>query len=200
MKLRLMVVLLAILVVVGARSPARSAVRQLSDAEWQRLERREVIFLDELPPGGAALGGLGGTAVALVHAGREAVWRVLVDYPGHVQLYPRVVAATVLEATGERALVRYVVGIGVFSFAFHVENRADRARGRLAWHLARERRNELFRDSWGYWQLETADAGTLLTYGMAARMVLPDFLTRGAERDGLLQTVQAVRDRVEAGR
>jgi len=200
MKLRVLVVLIATLVVVGARSPARSAVRQLSDAQWQRLERREVVFLEELPPGGAALGGRGGTAVALVHASRDAVWRVLVDYSGHAQLYPRVVAATVLEATGQRALVRYVIGVGPFSFAFHVENQADRAQGRLAWHLAREQRNDLFRDSWGYWQLDTADAGTLLTYGMAARMVLPDFVTRGAERDGLLQTVQAVRDRVEAGR
>jgi hypothetical protein len=132
-----------------------------------------------------------------VHGDIETVWRILLDYPGHSGLYPRVVGATVLEAGGDHALVRYVVGVGPFSFAFHVDNSADRAHGRLAWRLARDRRNDLFRDSWGYWQIDPVPGGVMLTYAMAARTVLPAFLTRGAERDGLLQTLQAVRDRVE---
>src|SRR5262249_12307434 len=127
-------------------------------------------------------------------------WRVLVDYAGHAHVYPRVLDATVLETAGARALVRYVVGVGPFAFAFHVENLADRARGRLAFHLARDRRNDLFRDNCGYWQLDPAEGGTVVTYAMAARTVVPDFFTRGAERDGLRQTIQAVRDRVEKDR
>jgi hypothetical protein len=34
---------------------------------------------------------------------------------------------------------------------------------------------------------------------MAAKTVLPAFLTRGAARDGLVDTVKAVRHRVERG-
>jgi hypothetical protein len=40
----------------------------------------------------------------------------------------------------------------------------------------------------------------VLTYAMAARTVLPPFLTRGAERDGLVETVRAVRERAEQSR
>src|SRR5437867_2970329 len=39
--------------------------------------------------------------------------------------------------------------------------------------------------------------GVLLTYAMAARTMLPQFLTRVAERDGLVETVRAVRERAE---
>ncbi len=67
------------------------------------------------------------------------------------------------------------------------------------WHLAHERQNELFRDKWGYWQVEPHRDGTMLTYAMATRTVLPAFLTRGAERNGLIETLKAVRKRAERG-
>jgi len=46
------------------------------------------------------------------------------------------------------------------------------------------------------WRKEVP-TGVLLTYGMAARTVLPAFLTRRAERDGLVETLKAVRERAE---
>jgi hypothetical protein len=82
--------------------------------------------------------------MTLVNASRETVWDVLVDYPRHRGLYPRVTTARVLEAGADHAVVRYVA--------------------------------------------------------MAARTVLPAFLTRGAERDGLVETVRAVRERAEGSR
>ena len=179
---------------------ATAASPGLSPAQRERLEHREILLLEDLPPGGAVPASQGGTAVALVDARPDAVWRVLVDYPRHAGLYPRVVTTTVLEARKDHALVRYVIGVGPFSFGFHVDNFADRVHGRLAWRLARDRRNDLFRDSWGYWQIDPADSGVLLTYAMAAHTVLPAFLTRGAERDGLVQTVRAVRERAERPR
>jgi hypothetical protein len=96
-------------------------------------------------------------------------------------------------------LVRYVVGVGPFSFGFHVNNYPNQARNRLAWRLARERRNDLFRDSWGYWEVQPDARGAILTYAMAARTALPAFLTRGAERGGLVETIKAVRARAERG-
>lgn len=192
-------VLILILLLLG-RGAFALGPPELSTEHHRRLERREILLFDVLPPGGAAGATRGGTAVALVHADADAVWRILVDYPAHSGLYPRVVDATVLEQGGDHALVRYVVGVGPFSFGFHVDNHADRAHGRLAWRLARDRRNQLFRESWGYWQIDPAAGGIVLTYAMAARTVLPDFLTRGAERDGLVETLRAVRDRAEQSR
>ena len=169
----------------------------LSPSERTRLEAGDVILLDVLPPGGDAGRSQGGTALAVVNAPPAAVWQVLIDWQRHSGLFPRVVGAEVLEADGPHTLVRYTVGVGPFSFGFHVDNYAYSDQRRLTWRLATDRQNALFRDSWGYWQLERAPRGTLLTYAMAARTMLPRFLTRGAERDGLVETVTAVRERAE---
>jgi ribosome-associated toxin RatA of RatAB toxin-antitoxin module len=183
------------LIVAAWRSEANPA--GLSPAHVTRLQRGEIVVLDVLPPGGPDKSVQGGTGFALVQARPQAVWRVLTDYPRHRGLYPNVVGAEVLESDAAHALVRYVVDVGPFSFGFHVDNWADATRGRIDWRLAHERPNGLFRDSWGYWQLEPRDDGVLLTYAMAARTVLPAFMTRRAERDGLVETLKAVRERAE---
>jgi hypothetical protein len=105
----------------------------------------------------------------------------------------------VLEADARHALVRYVVGVGPFSFGFHVNSYPQPARQRVEWRLAHEHPNDLFRDSWGYWQIEPRTQDVILTYAMAARTILPSFVTRGAERDGLVETLRAVRERAEQG-
>lgn len=151
-----------------------------------------------LPPG-ADVGALGGTVSVLVHASPDTVWQVLVDYPGHTGLFPRVIGAQVLEHVDRRTLVRYVVAVGPFSFGFHVNNYSDPDHRRLDWRLANDRRNDLFRASTGYWRIEPHPDGVVLTYAMAARTVFPAFLTRGAERDGLVETIKAVRERAEQG-
>ena len=105
-----------------------------------------------------------------------------------------------LASDAEQTLVRYTVGVGPLRLGLHVNNHADAARGRLEWTLDRKHPNDLFQESWGYWQLDQRPPGVMLTYAMAARTVLPAFLTRSAERDGLVETVKAVRERAEHGR
>lgn len=172
----------------------------LSRDHLRRLALREIVVLDVLPPGGAGSPAQGGTGIALVQASVESVWRVLIDVPRHRGLYPRVVDAEVVQDDLEHALVRYVVGLGPLSFGFHVHTYADALRHRIDWRLAHERRNDLFRENWGYWQIEPRGDNVLLTYAMAARTVLPSFLTRNAERDGVIETLKAVRERAEQGR
>ncbi len=184
------------LVLILCAAPAAGAPSLSHDLQ-RRLDGGEVILLDVLPPGGDIKTSRGGTALAVVHAPADAVWQVVVDYRRHAGLYPRVVRVEVVEADAGRALVRYVVGVGPFSFGFHVNNYPDEPRRRLVWRLAQDRSNELFRDSWGYWQIEPDRRGAIVTYAMAARTVLPAFLTRGVERDGLVETLKAVRDRAE---
>lgn len=188
--------LVAALVIVATLTPVANAL-SLSPEQRARLERGEIVVLDVLPPGGAA--GQGGTALARVKASPERVWEVLVDYPAHRGLYPRVIEAAVLEADARHALIRYVVGVGPFAFGFHVNNYPHPTRQRLEWRLAHDQPNELFRDSWGYWQIEPRGRDVILTYAMAARTILPAFVTRGAERDGLVETLKAVRERAERG-
>lgn len=190
--------LLTLVVALVALAPSPAHPVGLSSDERARLARREIVFVDVLPPGaGPVRATQGGTAMALVNASPEAVWAVLVDYRAHSGLYPRVVSAEVVEADPRHAVVRYTVGVGPFSFAFHVDNYPDAARSRLDWRLDPRRDNDLFHASWGYWQLEPRGDGVLVTYAMAARTVLPAFLTRGANRDGLVATVRAVRNRAE---
>jgi ribosome-associated toxin RatA of RatAB toxin-antitoxin module len=195
MKHLLLVIAVSALIV----SPGAASVNSLplSDEQRARLGRGEVILFDVLPDGGGPKGGQGGTALALVRARPEAVWRLLVNYEGHSGLYPNVKEAEILESEAGHALVRYVVGVGPFSFRFHVDNYPSPAERRLVWRLAQGRSNGLFQDTWGYWQVDPHADGALVTYAMGARTVLPAFLTRGAERDGLVDTLKAVRARAE---
>ncbi len=145
----------------------------LSADQQRRLDAGEVILLDALPPGASKFA-QGGTAMAVVRASPEAVWRVLVDYPGHSRLYPRVVGVEVLEAREGHALIRYVVGIGPFSFRFDMDKYPDRARGRIEWRLAEGHSNTLFRENSGYWQVDAAEGVSLVTYAIAVRTILRD--------------------------
>ena len=119
------------------------------------------------------------------------------DFPGHAGLFPRVKESEVLEHGSGRTLVRYRVSVGPFTFRFFVNNYAGAANHPLRWRLDRGRDYELFRDQWGYWKVEPWDDGVLVTYAMGGRTTLPAFLTRGAGEQGAVQTVKALKERVE---
>jgi hypothetical protein len=196
----LCVLIVSLLLAVVAVPPLSGAVPQPLTSDQQRdLERGAVVVLDALPPG-APPASQGGTALARVNASPHTVWGILVDYSRHAGLYPRVIGAEVLESGTGADLVRYVVGIGPMSFGFHINTFPDVSRRRLGWRLAPDRPNGLFTDNVGYWEIEPAPEGVVLTYAMAARTVLPSFVTRGAERDGLVETIKAVRKRAEETR
>lgn len=177
-------------------APTSASLPQLSDDVRTRLRAGEVIVSDTLPPGASA-SARGGTALALVRASPEHVWRVLTDYPGHPRYYPRVVAAEVVERDARRVLVRYQVGIGPFAFGFDMEKFPDERHRRIDWHLAEGHRHGVFRENSGYWQVDPADGHSLVTYAIAVRTLLPAFITRDSERASLTDTVVALRKLVE---
>jgi ribosome-associated toxin RatA of RatAB toxin-antitoxin module len=167
----------------------------------RRLAAGEVVVNDALPPG-ASKTARGGTAVAMVRASPEQVWRVIVDYRGHPRYYPRVTAADVVEADAWHVIVHYRVAVGPFSFGFYMEKYPDPLRRRVDWHLADGRPHGLFRENSGYWQvdpMEAADA-SLITYAIAVRTMLPAVVTGGAESASLAETVIALRKLVEPPR
>jgi ribosome-associated toxin RatA of RatAB toxin-antitoxin module len=192
--------LLALALVAGALgSPAWSGPpSDLSDDQRRQLAAGEVVVRDTLPPGASKMA-RGGTALAVVRASPEQVWRVLVNYPGHSRYYPRVVAAEVVESNERQVVVRYEVGIGPFAFNFHMNKYPDPKRRRIEWHLAEGRANGLFRENSGYWQVEAADRVSLVTYAIAVRTMVPAFLTLGAERDSLTETITGMRKLAEEG-
>lgn len=170
----------------------------LSADQQHRLAAGEVVVLDTLPPGASKSAG-GGTAVGLVRAAPERVWPVLVDYRGHPRYYPRVVSAELVEADAQHALVRYEVGVGPFSFGFHMMKYPDPVRRRIEWHLDANHANNFFRENTGYWQVDPAEGGSVVTYAIAVRTILPGFVTRGAERQSLVDTIKRLRKLVEDG-
>ena len=167
----------------------------------RRLAAGEVVVTDELPPG-ASETAHGGTAVAVMRASPEQVWRVIVDYPGHPRYYPHVTAADVVEEDERRAIVHYRVTVGPFSFRFYMEKYPDPLRRRVEWHLAEGRPHGLFRENSGYWQINPANGGdaSLVTYAIAVRTMLPASATAGGESASLTETMIALRKLVEAPR
>ena len=182
--------------VCGFAAASGTASVDLSVDQQRRVAAGEVVVLDTMPPGATNSAG-GGTAVALVRAAPERVWTVLVDYRGHPRYYPRVVSAEVVEADAQHALVRYEVGIGPFSFGFHMIKYPDAVRRRIEWHLDPNRPNNFFRENSGYWQVDPAEGGSLVTYAIAVRTLVPGFFTRGAERQSLVDTIKKLRKLLE---
>jgi ribosome-associated toxin RatA of RatAB toxin-antitoxin module len=182
--------------VLGFAAAASGASPGLSADEQRRLAAGEVIVLDILPPAASKSAG-GGTAVGLVQAAPARVWSVLVDYRGHPRYYPWVVSAELVEADAEHALVRYEVGVGPFSFGFHMMKYPDPVRRRIEWHLDANHANNFFRENTGYWQVDAAEGRTLVTYAIAVRTILPGFVTLGAERRSLVDTIKRLRKLVE---
>jgi ribosome-associated toxin RatA of RatAB toxin-antitoxin module len=191
--------LVALAVVVGGLLAETSAAPPaLSDDERRRLAAGEVVVQDAMPPG-ASDAARGGTAFAIVHASPDQVWRVLVDYPGHRRYYPRVVASEVMKTDTQRVLVRYQVAVGPFSFNFYMDKFPDPLRRRIEWHLADGLGHGMFRENSGYWQVDESGRASLVTYAIAVRMLLPAFVTLGAERASLTETITAMRKLVEEG-
>ena len=192
--------LLVLLVLAGGllSAAAPASLRALSEEQRARLKAGDVLVSDTPPPG-ASESARGGTALGLVRASPEEVWRVLTDYPGHPRYYPRVVAAEAVERDARRVVVRYQVGIGPFSFEFHMDKFPDERRRRIDWRLAEGRSHAFFRENSGYWQVDPAEADSLVTYAIAVRTSLPAFVTRSSERASLTDTVVALRKVVEEG-
>src|SRR4029453_15034520 len=180
----------------GLAAASGAAPLGLSADQQHHLAAGEVVVLDTLPPGASKSAG-GGTAVALVRAAPERVWPVLVDYRGHPRYYPRVVSAEPVEADAQHALVRYEEGAGLFSFSLPRVKYPDPVRRRIYWHLDPSHSNNFFRENIGYWQVDPADGGSLVTYAIAVRTVLPRFATLGTERESLVDTIKKLRNLVE---
>src|SRR5262249_38382891 len=187
-------ILAGALVAVAPTAPKSEDVRR-------RLAAGDVVVTDALPPG-ASTTARGGTAIAIVRAAPEQVWRVIVDYRGHPRYYPRVTAADVVEADERHVIVHYRIAVGPFSSGFYMEKYPDPRRRRVEWHLADGRAHGPFRENSGYWQVDPADApsASLVTYAIAVRTMLPAFITGGAESASLTETVTALRKLVEAPR
>ena len=176
--------------------PSGAASLGLSTDQQSRLAAGEVVVLNTLPPGASA-SAHGGTAVALMRVSPDRVWPVLVDYRGHPRYYPRVISAELVEADAQHALVRYEVAVGPFSFTFHMIKYPDPVRRRIEWHLDTTHPNNFFTENTGYWLVEPAEGGSLVTYAIAVRTILPGFITLGAERRSLVETITKLRKLVE---
>ena len=193
MRYRIPLILVVWGLLVGAAAPAPVG---LTDDQRRRLSAGDIVVLDTLPPG-ASKDAQGATGMAMLRATPEQVWRVITDYRGHVRYYPRVRAVEVLESDDRHALVRYEIGIGFLTFAFHMNKYPDPVRRRVEWQLAEGKSNSLFRENSGYWQIDDASGGAMVTYAIAVRTTIPSLFTAGSERQSVLDTITSLRKLVE---
>ena len=171
----------------------------ISEDIRRRAAAGDVVVTAELPLGASNMA-RGGTAFAVLRASPDQVWRVIMDYRSHPRFYPHMTSAEVVERDERRAIIRYRVGVGRFSFRFYMVNYPDPRQRRVEWHLAEGRPHGLFRENSGYWQVDVTDDGaaSLVTYAIAVRVMLPASVTARGERASLTETIVALRKLVEA--
>jgi len=192
-------ILCCLLLIVLCFTPAIApASPGLSQNDLTRLHRGEIVFKNQVPTVEGEPRGNGGTAVALLESDVETVWQILTDFEHYAGLFPRVKESGVVDQYGARALVRFHVAVGPFNFRFSVAHIVSWADRQIRWRLDQTQTNDLFRDTWGYWQLEPLGGSrVLVTYAMGSQTTLPAFLTRGSERDSVVKTIAALKARVE---
>ncbi len=188
--------LLLMLLSLGDATEAAASL-SLSRSDLRALQAGEIVFRPEVPPGPNGSAGIGGTALAYLRSDAETVWEILTDFSSRSGLFPRVKETRVIEQSNDRTLVSYRVAVGPLSFRFFINNYANAQAHMLRWELDQTRANDLFRDHWGYWQVVDMGKGVLVTYAMGGRTTLPSFLTQGAGKDGTVQTVKALKTRIE---
>ena len=192
--------IVAFLLLAARASAAQSTPPvEVSADDQQRLAAGAVIVLDARPPG-ASDGADGGTAMGRVAASPEVVWRIIVDYKNHPTIYPRVTSAEVVRADERSVRVRYALSIGFMSLDLVMDKYPDAARRRTEWRLAEDQPSQFFLENSGYWQVDEAPGGSLVTYAVATRTLLPAFMTRGSQRESLVTTVENLRRRALAVR
>ena len=194
-------VALAVLVATVMSATPEAPAAALTDEVRRRLAANEIVVTDVMPPGASSTA-RGGTALAVVRASPDRVWRVIVDYANHPRLYPRVSSAEVVETDARRTVVRYGVSVGPFSFSFFMDKYPDPRRRYTHWNLAHGRGHGLFRENSGYWHVEdqaTVDT-SLVAYAIAVRTAVPGMFTEGTTRASLVETVTALRKLVEPPR
>lgn len=197
-RIRPVLLLVQLLLLSLLSAPSTAASPPLSAGDLARLHDGEIVFRGEIPSAADAPSGNGGTAFALFHANAEEVWQVLTDFDHYAGLFPRLAESATVTHSGDRALVRFRVAVGPFSFRFFVNHVVSPEERQIRWRLDRSQANGLFRDTWGYWRLDSASRGSVLvTYAMGSRTALPAFLTRGSERESVVQTLAALKARVE---
>ena len=190
-----LIVVLAVSLLAAASAAPTTGI---SEHIRRRAAAGDVVVTDELPPG-ASKSARGGTAVAVIRASPEQVWHVITDYRSHPRFYPHMTSADVVERDERRAIIRYRVAVGRFSFRFYMENYPDPRQRRVEWRLAAGRPHGLFRENSGYWQVNATDDGatSLVTYAIAVRVMLPASVTARGERASLTETIVALRKLVE---
>ena len=185
----------------GVVPPAPAAPPALSPSDLTRLHRGEIVFKDQFLPAEGAPVGNGGTAVALLQADPEEVWRILTNFAHYAGLFPHLTESEIMDQAGARTLVRFRIAMGPFDFCFFVTHVVSWDDRQIRWRLDRSQTNDLFRDTWGYWQLDPVPGRrVLVTYAMGSRTVLPSFLTRDSERKSVVKAVAALKARVEWAR
>lgn len=188
----------ALLLVSLTPLPALASPPALSPSDVDRLNRGEIVFRTDLPSAEGAPTGNGGTAFALLDADLGAIWRVLTDFAHYAGLFPRLSESEVVDQEEARARVRFHVAMGLFNFRFTVSHVVSWREHVIRWRLDRSQANDLFYDTWGYWQLDPGPGGqVLVTYAIGSRTMLPAFLTRGAEQESVVKTMAALKARVE---
>jgi hypothetical protein len=133
-------------------------------------------------------------AVVRVPTGPGPVWALLVAPRRYPEIFPGLRAVEVLEATPTTWLLRTEGKVGPFEFRYHTRYLVRPEARRLQWRLDRALDNDVFADSWGWWELRPDGAATDVVYAIGSIPSSWQPLAGLFERRGITRALLALRD------
>ena len=151
---------------VACRQPAEATRQRLSESDWSRLEKGEVVIVDRSSD--AAGDGGGGSArgeseaAVIVPRPPSEVWAVLIDFESRPKIFPDVTESHLERVDANRAWIRQAVDVFWTKIRYTLIASLDPAHGLITFVLDRSSPHDI-RDDTGSWQvLPHGDSSTLL--------------------------------------
>jgi len=161
-----------------------------------------ITYVRALPVvGGKEVKGYGGTGRMIVQERPQTLWKVVVDFAHHPQIFTAVRTVKVRHVEAGAKVVTMVVDAGLLTVRYTARYVFDAEQGFVTWHMVPDAQNNL-RSNVGYVKLKEVSPGwTQVVYSVSGDLkgtwLVPAFLKRFVAKREVLRAMHDFRRYVE---
>lgn len=174
--------------------------KYLTPANIAKMEKGEVVMLDQTYVDGEGKTRGKGLAMAMVNASPDTIWKFLGDFNNYPQFMPRVTSTKTYLSSGSKKGVYFTLKVAFKTVKYNCMHTIDKGTRTVKWELDKSKENDIA-ETIGAWIIKPQGEKSILCYtvavdtGMAVPKVIQDYLTK----KDLPNVVKAMKSRVESG-
>ena len=168
---RIFCMALALILVFATVSFAGAVRDKLTDEEFERAKKGEIILKNEIDDKTKSGAGIG---IGYFSGDIDKFWKLVYDYPNYQNVFPRMIYAKKVGGTPERFLTELKMDATLTKLVYTTYNVPSPNGMELNFGIEKSKPHKYFKDMTGYWKLEKVDGGGFLAeYKVAVSLDLP---------------------------